>query len=110
MIVIDKILSKEEIKKIQKEYGNYVKVTADLENGWMIVGTKLHADGEKVLLEKGSMQDNIWGGGISLKDKIIDTTAVLNIRPRLGNDSMEILDSEKRERFVKIVKRYFEKL
>lgn len=39
----------------------------------MIVGPSLHSDGEKVLLAKGSVEDNIWGGGINLSDKIIDT-------------------------------------
>ncbi|KKS90899.1 MAG: hypothetical protein UV66_C0001G0256 [Candidatus Woesebacteria bacterium GW2011_GWA1_43_12] len=107
---MDKVLSKTEIENIKKEFGNYVKITADLENKKIIVGCELHADGEKILLEKGGKQDNIWGGGLNLEDKIIDTTAVLNIRSRLGNDSMEILDSTRREKFVSIVKEYFEKL
>jgi len=53
-------------------------------------GMKLHADGEKMLLNQESKQENIWGGGINLKTKQIDFTAVLNIRPRLGNDGLEI--------------------
>ncbi|KKQ91908.1 MAG: hypothetical protein UU16_C0015G0003 [Candidatus Woesebacteria bacterium GW2011_GWA2_40_7] len=110
MKYMDKVLSKTEIENIKKEFGNYVKITADLENKKIIVGCELHADGEKILLEKGGKQDNIWGGGLNLEDKIIDTTAVLNIRSRLGNDSMEILDSTRREKFVSIVKEYFEKL
>ena len=110
MKFIDIPLAREEIREIKKEYGDYVKITADIENGWMVIGAGFHADGEKILLERGSKQDDVWGGGISLKDKIVDTTAVLNIRPRLGNDGMEILDSERREKFVKIVKKYFEKL
>jgi hypothetical protein len=107
MKFFDKILTKQELDEIKKEFGDYVKITADLENKWIVVGCELHADGEKILLEKECKQDNIWGGGINLKDNIIDTTAVLNLRPRLGNDSMEILDTQKRERFVSIVKEYF---
>jgi len=110
MRFINKLLTEEEIKKIREEFGDYIKITADVETENIIVGCELHADGEKMLLEKGSKQGDIWGGGIDLKDKIIDTTAVLNIRPSLGNDSMEILDSTRREKFVKIVKKYFEKL
>jgi len=73
----------------------------------IVAGQKLHADAEKILLDKGAKQDSIWGGGINLMDKIIDTTAVMNIRPNLNNDNMEILDSKKREKFVGIVKDKF---
>lgn len=106
----DKPLSLKEITDINKEYGDYVKITADIEKKQIVIGCELHADGEKILFEKESVQDNIWGGGINLKDKIIDTTAVLNIRPRVGNDSMEILDTQRREKFVNIVKDYFKEL
>ena len=110
MKFVDKPLSKKEIKEIKKELGNYVKVTVDIEHEWIVIGCELHADAESILFEKGSKQDDIWGGGIDLKDKIIDTTAVLNIRPRLSNDSMELLDPDKRERYIKIVKNYFNEL
>lgn len=100
----------EDIKKLQKQWGNYLKLTVDIENEWVVVGGELHADGEKILLEKGSFQDNIWGGGIDTKNKIIDTTAVLNLRARLGNDSLEILDPEIRGKFIKIAKYYFKEL
>lgn len=110
MKFLDKPLSKEEIENIRKEFGSYVKVTADIGQELIVVGCELHADAESILFEKGSKQDDIWGGGINLKDKIVDTTAVLNIRPRLNNDSMELLDPDKREKYVKIVKNYFDKL
>lgn len=105
-----KPFTKERIQKIKKDFGDYVKITADLENEWIVVGCKLHADGEKILLEDGSRDDNIWGGGLNLNDKIIDTTAVLNIRPRFNNDSMEILDAQRREKFIKIAEKYFKVL
>jgi len=110
MKFVDKPLTKIEIEEIKKEFGNYVKVTTDLENEWIMVGCELHADAEETFFEKGSKQDNIWGGGVNLVDKIIDTTAVLNIRPRMNNDSMELLDPEKREKYVRIVKNLFEEL
>lgn len=101
--------TKEEIEKLRGRQ-DYAKVTVDLERDLIVVGTQLHADGEKILLEKGGRQNDIWGGGINFKDKIIDATAVLNIRPRLGNDSMEILGPERREKFIGIVRKYFAKL
>jgi hypothetical protein len=76
----------------------------------MIAGGELHADGEKLLLSRGSKQDSIWGGGINLEDRLIDTAAVLNLRPRLNNDNLEILDPERREKFIKIVKEFFKEI
>jgi len=110
MEFIDKPLTKGEILKIQKDYGDYVKLTVDIEKEWVVAGGELHADGEEVLLEKGSQQDNIWGGGIDLMNKQIDTTAVLNIRPGVDNSNLEILDSARRKKFIEIVKKYFDKL
>lgn len=103
-------LTLDEIKRLQTEWGGYLKVTVDIERNWLVAGGELHADGERILLEKGSRQDNIWGGGINLHDKQIDTTAILNLRPRLNNDNLEILDPERRRRFIKIVKEIFKRL
>lgn len=110
MIFVDHELNLEEINNIRNDFGNYVKLTIDVENYWVIIGCELHADGEKILLEKGSIQDNIWGGGIDFVSKQIDTTAVLNLRPRLNNDSLEIMNSEIRDKFIQIVKNYFKEI
>jgi len=110
MKLVESPLSKEELKEIRNQYGNYIKVTVDIEKEIVVLGCELHADGEKILLEKGSSQVDIWGGGIDLESKIIDATAVLNLRPRFENTSIEILDKKRREAFLKIVKRYFNEL
>lgn len=110
MKLITQPLAKKEIKKIEKEYGNYIKVTVDLENNILVAGCELHADGEKILLERKGKSENIWGGGVNLKLKEVDVIAVLNLRPNLANSSMEILDPEKRELFIKIVKNIFQEL
>lgn len=110
MEFIDKPLTLQAITEIQEKYGDYIKLTIDIANKWIALGGQLHADGERILLEKGSSQNDIWGGGINLKDKQIDTTAVLNLRPKLNNDNLEILDPIKREKFLNIVKDYFRKL
>jgi hypothetical protein len=59
------------------------------------IGGELHADAEQVLLEKGSRQEDLWGAnyypGLG-RDKCIEYTALINIRPSRGNRSMEIGD------------------
>lgn len=103
----EKPLIIQEINNFEKEFGEYFKITADVEKGKIVIGCKLHADGKKFLLEKGSRQKNIWGGGIDLTNKEIDTTAVLNYRPNLNNNSMEILDPAVRNKFITVVKNMF---
>jgi hypothetical protein len=107
---IDNKLTKNQIFALRKKYGDYIKLTVDIANKWIIAGGELHADAEKILLEKKSKQDSIWGGGINLVDKQIDSTAVLNLRPRLNNDNLEILNPDIRAKFHDIIKEYFSDL
>lgn len=57
-------LTAEEINNLQQTFGVYLKLTVDIEKGHLVAGGELRADGEKILLEKGSKQDNIWKGKI----------------------------------------------
>lgn len=110
MEYINKKLTKEEIQVLQNKYFPYTKITVDISSNHLVIGCELHADGELILIENGADTDNIWGGGINFETKNFDTTAVLNLRPRLGNDSMELLDPTRRENFFKVVKYIFEEL
>lgn len=105
MEYVDSFMSQEKTANLQKTYGDYVKITLDISKEVFVIGCELHTDGEAVLLEKGSRQDDIWGGGINFQTKEIDTTAVLNLRPRLNNNSLEILNPQKREKFISVVKK-----
>lgn len=107
MKALEKPLSIGEINNLKNEFGEYLKITADVENGNIVAGCKLHADGEKILLEQGSKQENIWRGGIDLVNKEVDGTAVLNYRPNVNNPSMDILDPQIRSKFIAIVKNIF---
>ena len=99
IIILEKKATKEEIKKASEEFKTYIKIVADVEKEVVAIGGKFHADAEKVLLENGSEQKNLWGGGIDLTSGKIDMQAIINIRPGVGNDSMEILDPEIRRLF-----------
>ena len=61
IVYLDKPATKEEIKSAREEFGIYIKITIDILKGVCTLGGKLHADGEKFLIEKGSKQENIWG-------------------------------------------------
>ncbi len=107
---IENPLTKQEISELKQKYGGYIKVTADISRGDLVVGCPLHADGEKVLLKKGSGQESIWGGGLNFINKEIDCLAVLNLRPNQNNPSMEILDPQRREKFISAVRNVFGQL
>lgn len=62
-------------------------------------------DAEQLLLKQGSKQDDIWGGGLNIKTKIIYTNAMVNIR-RIDNPQQDIISVEVREKFIEIVKKY----
>ncbi len=95
-----------DLKKLKEEFGEYIKLVADIDQNILYGGSRLHADIEKILIDSGSLQKNVWGGGIDLKFKIIECSAVANIRSEL-NPSTEILDPIIREKFINIVKKYF---
>lgn len=107
VFVNDKVTT-DDLKIAQEEYGKYVKIVVDIKNNLMTIGGEWHADGEKVLLEHSADKDSVWGGGIDLDTKNIETIALINLRPNLDNNSQEILDKDTREKFVSIVKERFE--
>ena len=70
------------------------------------VDGELHADEEALLLENGSLQENLWGINIypELEDpERIEFDSVINIRPSQGNLSRGVDDPVIRERIVQAV-------
>lgn len=99
----------EEFKQITQEYGDYIKVVVDVEKEILAVGGLLHSDAEKMLLEEGSLQKNLWGGGVDLVSGDFDGISLINLRPSQNNPSQDILGKEIREKFLKILSGYFPK-
>ncbi len=91
---------------LRKKYGEYVKVVIDIVREVIVLGCELHVDGAEFLLKEGSLSHNLWGGGVNWKRREIDTSAVFNLRPRLENNSMEIINLNIRKRFLDIARRY----
>ncbi|MBI2021377.1 hypothetical protein HYS93_00655 [Candidatus Daviesbacteria bacterium] len=104
-LIITKKATKDQIKKMSYEYGSYIKVVVDIEKSILAGGAAMHYDEERLLLEYGSKQQNLWGGGIDLDTGSIDYNSMINLRPNQNNPSREIVSLEIREKFDKIVKR-----
>ena len=99
--------TKTQIQKLREQFGTYVKTIIDLEKKVCSAGANRHFESEKILLEKGSRQSYLWGGGIDVQTKEIDFNSFINIRPSDKNPSNEILDSKKRKEFESLTKYFF---
>ena len=102
--------TKVEIKKLKELFDSYIKTVIDIEKKVCSAGCDRHFDSEKILLEAGSTQGNIWGGGIDLETKIIDYNSFINIRPNQGNTSNEIQDVEIREKYKQLTEYFFKEV
>ena len=61
-IVEQKISSEGLRKHLGDPFDDMIKFVVDIHKQIMSLGGRLHADGEKILLESGSCQENLWGG------------------------------------------------
>jgi len=92
--IIESKISLEELRTLcQKTFKYFVKFVADIDQGLIAIGGELHADGEELLLESGSRQDNLWGVNFYSEndpDDRVEYESFINIRPRLDNNSMKV--------------------
>jgi len=100
--------TKQHMQEMLAALEDYVKLAVDIRKGILAGGGVLHADCEAILLDQGSRQEDIWGADWIPKTQEIRFEALINIRPRQKNPSMEILDSSVRERISGIVRRLLE--
>lgn len=100
----------DEIEKLQEEYTFYIKTVIDLQKKICSAGANMHYENEKILLDQGSRQEDLWGGGIEIDDKTILFNSFINIRPAQGNTSNEIQDQKIRDEFEEHMKYFFKEL
>lgn len=105
IIIIRRKATREEIIKAKEEFGDFIKIVIDIEKEILAIGGSLHADAEKLLIDAGSNQRDLWGGGFDTATNIIDSQAMINIRPNQGNEGMDILDPKIRKKFLKIAEK-----
>lgn len=108
VVVISGIISQEQLEKAKEDYSDYIKVVVDIEKEILSAGGEWHADGEKVLLEMGSLQKNLWGGGIDIQTGDVDCISLINTRPDYNN-SQEVADKEIRKKMLEVVNKVFAK-
>ncbi len=108
VVVVKDLINEEELDLAKEEYGSYVKMVVDINQGFLAAGGEWHADAERVLLESGSEQKDLWGGGLDLETGQVDYISLINTRPSFNN-SHEVADTLVRERMFEIIKKRFDK-
>ncbi len=102
--------TKEEIKNLRELFDVYIKTVIDIEKKICSAGEDRHFEAEKILLDTGSRQSDLWGGGIDIETKTIDCNSFINVRPKDGNTSNEIQDQKLRKRFEELSRYFFNSL
>ena len=103
LFLVEEPISEENLKKVARDFDGYIKVVVDVEKEILTAGGKRHFDGEQMLLQKGSKQSNLWGGGLDLEAEEVDYDSMINLRPNQDNTSREVLDENIRSIMTEII-------
>lgn len=102
--------TKGEITNLQEQFGTYVKTVIDIKMKVCSAGPDRHFECEKILLDRGSKQSNLWGGGIDVGSKTIDYNSFINIRPNDNNNSNEIQSETIRNVYKELTEYFFSEI
>jgi len=100
----------DEIEKLKETFDVYIKTVIDLKYKICSAGCNRHFESERILLDQGSNQEDLWGGGIDLETETIDCNSFINIRPTQKNTGSEIQDGQIREEFNKLMRYFFKEI
>ncbi|MFH1068179.1 MAG: DUF5674 family protein [Candidatus Glassbacteria bacterium] len=103
IIIIRRKAEKEEILEMLSELGTIIKLAVDVERRILAGGGEYHSDCEEALLIDGSKQDNVWGADWVPEEREVKYLSMINVRPALGNNGMDIQNEKLRARIESIV-------
>jgi hypothetical protein len=93
------------MSEMLEQLENYVKLAVDVRRGILAGGGALHADCEAVLLENGSVQEDVWGADWIPATQEVTYESLINLRPGQGNLAMAVQSRELRAQIAEVVKR-----
>lgn len=110
MQILRQPISHEELKVLaQNTFGDMIKCVADVQRGLLALDADLHADLERLLLESGSAQENLWGFNLWVEEEgedFIEFDSLINIRSWQGNPTRDVSDPMVRESIKAIVRQF----
>ena len=87
--------------------GEMVKGVVDIKRELVAADAELHADLERLLLENGSEQENLWGVNFWNSDEdFVEFDSMINIRPSQNNRSRYVENEKIREKIIEIVEKW----
>lgn len=102
LLIVRAKIDQETLKKIAEDLKGYIKIVVDVRRQILAAGGEKHVDGERLLLEDGSRQEDLWGAGLDLETGEMDFDSLINLRPT-QNRSREILDEEIRKKAASLI-------
>jgi hypothetical protein len=93
----------QQMTEMLEALNDYIKLAVDVQRGILAGGGAMHADCESVLLDDGSMQEDVWGADWYPSSQQVAYESLINIRPRQSNRSLEVTDPELRARIADVV-------
>ena len=110
MKILQQPITRAELKVLaQNTFGDMVKAVADVRKGLLALDADLHADLERMLLEEGSTQENLWGLNLWVDEEgedFIEYDSLINIRSWQGNPSRDVENPEVRAAIKSIVEQF----
>ena len=100
----------EKIDKLKEQFQVYIKTVIDIKNKICSAGMNRHFEGEHILLQQGSNQSDLWGGGLDLETKEIDFNSFINIRPQDNNSKNEIQDPQIKSIYETLTQFFFQNI
>lgn len=85
---------------VERFFVEMVKIVVDLRREIVAVGGDLHCDAERMLLDDGSDQDDLWGANYypgKGEADCLEFNSLINVRPARGNRGIVIEDPSIRE-------------
>ena len=108
ILILDSKVTPEQIAEVTTMYEGYTKIVVDIKLKVLAAGGEYHIDCEQALLEKGSKQSDLWGGGYRFRSNEVDFMALTNYKPNIDHFSYEITSPEIRKQVEEIIRMVFD--
>ena len=109
--IIRERITEAELKEfLGKPFKEMIKFVVDVRREVAAFGGEMHADAEKVLLEDGARQADLWGGNIypeRPEKQRLEWNSLINIRPSAGNFSMDVQNEEIKNKMQEVIENLF---
>ena len=110
MQILRQPITRQELKELaQNTFGDMIKGVADVKRHILAIDAELHADLERLLLEEGSAQEDLWGFNLWVEEEgedFIEFDSLINIRSWQGNPSRDVSNPEVRVAIKSIVEKF----